>query len=54
MIRERRTARKVPGKKTMVRTAIPFIAVLSRLEAADISRDSAANSVEYSESFWES
>lgn len=45
------TAMYVPGRKTIVRKAMPFIAVLSRLEAAAISRESAARTVEYSESF---
>jgi hypothetical protein len=46
------TARNVPGKKTIVTSAIPFIAELSRLDAADISLESAASSVEYLASFW--
>lgn len=45
------TAIYVPGRKTIVRKAIPFIAELSRLEATAISRESAASTVEYSESF---
>jgi hypothetical protein len=34
------TATKVPGKKTMVMTEMDFIALLSRLVATAISRES--------------
>ena len=47
----KRTAVYVLGKKTIVRNAMPFIVELSRLAAAAISRESAASSVQYSESF---
>ena len=45
------TAMYVPGKNTIVRKAMPFIAELSRLDAAAISRESAASTVEYSDNF---
>jgi hypothetical protein len=38
------TAMKVPGKKSMVRTAMAFMEELSRLLAAAISQESAARS----------
>ena len=48
---ERGTAMKVPGRKSIVRTAMAFKAELSRFAAAASSRESAASSLESSASF---